>query len=168
VTWLQTFTSPPGKTVHFNDEISTFTMTWTTGPSARVVTLYHGASTSVNRYYAYGPTSDNATPHWYDFTFDSTTGTGAEFVGDKILLHFVDGQRGDNDSTANSITHIGAPALVTDIPSTNTTNYAGCTIVALPSQSTGNADWVLISLFLAFVALVRRRAHNDRIQCVPR
>jgi cyclophilin family peptidyl-prolyl cis-trans isomerase len=166
--WLATFDPPPGKTVQFNDEISTFTMTWTTGPSARVVTLYHGANASVNRYYAYGPTPGNASPHWYDFTFDSTTGTGAEFVGDKILLHFVDGQRGDDDPTNGSVSHTGAPALVTDITTTISSNYAGCTIAAMPSQSTGNGDWVVVSLFLAFVALVRRRARNGRIQRVPR
>lgn len=157
---LATFTSPSGKTVQFNDGISTFTITGLTGLTGRIVTMLYGSATTPNRYYAYGPTSDNTTPHWHDFSYDATTGTGAEFVGNKILLHFVDGQRGDNDPTANSITHIGAPVLVTDIPSMNTSNSAGCTIAALPSQSAGNGDWVVVSLFLAFVALVRRRARR--------
>ncbi len=128
------------------------------GPAGRVVTLYHGVNASVNRYYAYGPTPDNATPHWYDFTFDGTT--GAEIVGNKILLHFVDGQRGDNDLTVNnSITHTGAPVQETDII-TSSSSSSGCSIAATPSQSTGNGDWVVVSLFLAFVALVRRRARR--------
>ncbi|MGA9032179.1 MAG: peptidylprolyl isomerase [Sulfuricaulis sp.] len=159
--WLATFTPPFGKTVQFNDEISRFTMSGAMGPAGRVVTLYHGINASVNRYYAYGPTPDNATPHWYDFTFDGTT--GAEIVGNKILLHFVDGQRGDDDLTVNnSITHTGAPVLETDITtsSSSSSNSYGCSIAARPSQSAGNGDWVLVSLFLAFVALVRRHTRR--------
>jgi len=166
VSWLKTFTPPPGKVVQFNDEISRFTMTWTTGSASRVVTLYHGATTSVNGYYAYGPTSDNPTPHWYDFTYDGTT--GAEIVGNKILLHFVDGQRGDDDLTADgSITHTGAPVLVTDIATSSPTSV-GCSIAATPAQMRGNGDWILVSMFLAFVALVRRRNRLDRIAATRR
>ncbi len=160
--WLKTFTPPSGKAVQFNDEISQFTMTWTTGPASRVVTLYHGAATNVNGYYAYGPTSDNPTPHWYDFSYDGTT--GAEIVGNKVLLHFVDGQRGDDDLAVNgSITHTGAPILVTDIPTSSPTSV-GCSIAATPSQMRGNSDWIVVSMFLAFVALVRRRQHRDRTE----
>lgn len=158
--WLQSFTPPPGKTVQFNDEISEFTMTWpANSPTTRIVTLYHGAATSVNGYYAYGPTASDPSPHWYDFSYDATTGTGAEFVGNQILLHFVDGQRGDNDSIANSVTHIGAPVLITDTPAVPTTS-AGCSIATTPAQMHGNGDWIVVSMFLAFVALVRRRARQ--------
>lgn len=160
--WLQTFTPPPGKIVQFNDEISRFTMTWTTGSTTRVVTLYHGANANVNGYYAYGPTSDNLTPHWYDFTYDGVT--GAEFVGNKILLHFVDNQRGDDDPTAGTITHTGAPVLITDIPSSSASGSSGCSIASRPTSITSSGDWILVSMFLGFVALVRRRAGRDRIQ----
>jgi len=161
--WLASFTTPPGKTVQFNDEISQFTMTWPTGSSAtRVVTLYHGANASVSGYYAYGPTPNNPTPHWYDFSYDGQT--GAEIVGNKILLHFVKGQRGDDDFAANnnSITHTGAPVLVTDT-ATGSSSSAGCSIASTPSQMRGNGDWIVVSMFLAFVALVRRRTRCDRI-----
>ena len=166
--WLQTFTPPPGKTVQFNDEISSFTMTWPAGSSAtRVVTLYHGAATSVNGYYAYGPTASDPSPHWYDFSYNGVT--GAEIVGNKVLLHFVDGQRGDDDldSTNNSITHTGAPVLVTDT-AISSSSSSGCSIAASPSQMKGNGDWILISMFLAFVVLVRRHTRHDRIQQSPR
>ena len=160
--WLTTFTPPSGKTVQFNDEVSTFTLTGTIGTS-RVVTLYHGAATSVNGYYAYGPTPNDPSPHWYDFSYDGVT--GAEIVGDKVLLHFVDGQRGDDDldATNNSITHTGAPVLVTDT-ATGSSSSSGCSIATTPSKMRGNGDWILISMFLAFVALVRRRARHDRLQ----
>ena len=63
-----------------------------------------------NVYYKFGPTPDNPEPHWYEFLYDGIT--GAEFVDDKIILHFVDGQRGDDDLIANgSTTDIGAPGI---------------------------------------------------------
>jgi hypothetical protein len=47
-------------------------------------------------------------PHWYDFTFDGTT--GAEISGNTIILHFVDGQRGDDDISDNgTIVDQGGP-----------------------------------------------------------
>ncbi|MGE5241626.1 MAG: peptidylprolyl isomerase [Bacteroidota bacterium] len=161
--WLAAFTPPPGKTVQFNDEISQFKMTWPAGsPTTRVVTLYHGAASSVNAYYAYGPTSDNPTPHWYDFSYDGQT--GAEIVGNKVLLHFVDGQRGDDDIAADgSVTHTGAPVLITDIPPSSSSSV-GCSIAATPTPIRGSGDWIVVSMFLAFVALVRRRHRLDRAE----
>lgn len=156
---LTAFTPPPNETVQFNDGIFTFTLTGVVGPTGRIVTLHNDDPTTANHYYAYGLTSDNPAPHWYDFTYDGTT--GAEFVGNEILLHFVDGQRGDNDPTPNSIIHIGAPVAVAALPSSSS---SGCTIAAMPSQTTNNGDWLVISMFLTFVALVRRRTRRDRIQ----
>lgn len=157
-TWLASLTPPSGKSVHFNDGISRFTLSGTMTPAGRVVTLYHGSTKSVNGYYAYGPTANDPSPHWYDFSYNGKT--GAEFVGNKVLLHFVDGQRGDDDLTVNdSVTHTGAPVLVTDT-ATGSSSSSGCSISATPSQMRGNGDWVLISMFLVFVELVRRRARR--------
>ena len=59
-------------------------------------------------YYKYGPTADDATPHWYEFMFDGQT--GAQILGNVITLHFVDGLRGDDDLQADGdIEDIGAP-----------------------------------------------------------
>ena len=58
-------------------------------------------------YWKYGPTPGEAA-HWYEFLYDGTT--GAEFNGNIITLHFVDGQRGDDDTAADgSISDDGAP-----------------------------------------------------------
>jgi len=46
-------------------------------------------------YRKYGPTPGNASPHWYDFMYDNTT--GAEISGNVVTLHFVEGSRGDDD-----------------------------------------------------------------------
>ncbi len=56
--------------------------------------------------------ANNPTDHWYEFLYDGTT--GAEILADKIVLHFVDGERGDSDLTANGvIADPGAPAILT-------------------------------------------------------
>ena len=54
---------------------------------------------SPSTYYKYGPTPDDTTPHWYEFLYDGET--GAEIIGNEVILHFVDGQRGDDDITEN-------------------------------------------------------------------
>ena len=70
-------------------------------------------------YRKFGPTPDNHTPHWYDFTYDGTT--GAEINGNVVTLHFVDSLRGDNDITSNEIITdpggLGQP--ITSVPTMN-------------------------------------------------
>ena len=57
-------------------------------------------------FYCFGPTPENPAPHWYDFSFDGTT--GLQIIGDQVILSFVDGGRGDHDLTANGrITSLG-------------------------------------------------------------
>jgi hypothetical protein len=64
---------------------------------------------TVDSYYKYGRTFDNPTPHWYPFMFDGST--GAEILPGKIILHFKDGQRGDDDLLINGvITEPGGPS----------------------------------------------------------
>lgn len=85
-----------------------------TGDSTRVA-LYYPLQITPSSYYRYGPTPDNTAPHWYDFSFDPTTNTGASFVGrvsitsvsgaplerNMVIINFVDGERGDDDLAAN-------------------------------------------------------------------
>jgi len=61
-------------------------------------------------YYKYGPTHAQPAPHWYAFMYDGQT--GAEIFDNRIVLHFMDGQRGDNDLWSNGIiVDPGAPGL---------------------------------------------------------
>ncbi|NUQ63575.1 MAG: hypothetical protein HUU20_13955 [Pirellulales bacterium] len=79
------------------------------------VTLYFPQGTIVNTYFKFGATSENTTPHWYEFRYDGTT--GAEILGDRIVLHFVDGQRGDDDLEANGrIVDPGSPGFTVRPP----------------------------------------------------
>ena len=86
--------------------------------SSTTLTLFLPQGTTANSYWKYGATPDNTTPHWYDFTFDLLTYTGATFQDinndgqSEIILNFVDGQRGDDDLAADGqIRDPGAPAL---------------------------------------------------------
>ena len=78
---------------------------------ATTVTLCLPDGASVSTYHKYGPTPDNHSPHWYEFIYDGQT--GAEINGNIITLHFVDGQRGDDDLSANGqIVEPGGPGKI--------------------------------------------------------
>jgi uncharacterized delta-60 repeat protein len=79
-----------------------------------VVTIYPHSDVVINSYYKYGkePRDDRSTTeiderldeHWYEFSFDERTATGAEYFDDdndgftdRVVLHLVDGERGDDD-----------------------------------------------------------------------
>jgi Ca2+-binding RTX toxin-like protein len=75
------------------------------------VTIPLPAGVTASSYFKFGPTADDATPHFYEFLFDAASGTGAEIFADRVVLHLVDGGRGDADGVANGvIVDPGAPA----------------------------------------------------------
>ena len=156
LSWLKKFTSPPNQTLHFNNGTLRFTMVGTiSADGKKTVTLHDGTATRPAYYYAYGPTADNPTPHWYDFSYDGET--GAEITNDRITLHFVDGKRGDDDYTANgSVTHTGAQAVVTSTTTSSSPASGGCSISTAPRDTLRAGDWMLVSMFLAMLALAHR------------
>lgn len=80
-----------------------------TGQST-TVTFFGDTGEPVNTYWKYGATLQNPSPHWYEFLYDGST--GARILNDRIVLHFVDGQRGDDDLIADGrISDPGAPAF---------------------------------------------------------
>jgi hypothetical protein len=85
---------------------------------ATSVTLYPRSQVRLTTYYKYGvEPNDNAatpnvnervTPHWYEFLYDGETGAeifddNADSYTDRIVLHFVDGRRGDDDRAFNGV-----------------------------------------------------------------
>ena len=85
------------------------------GEAVAVTIILHGGET-VNAYYKYGPEPGNPADHWYAFDYDGTT--GAEYAAGQIVLHLVDGERGDSDLTADGvIVDPGAPAVVSPVAS---------------------------------------------------
>ena len=96
--------------VDFPFQFFRFTITNISVTGEATVTLYLPAGTSISAYWKYGATPIDPEPHWYEFDYDGTT--GAEIFGNVVILHFVDGQRGDNDLTVNGmIVDPGAPGL---------------------------------------------------------
>jgi len=108
--------------------------------AATSVTVYtaHEADT----YYKFGPTADNPVDHWYEFLYDGTT--GAEFLDGRVILHFVDGERGDADLAANgTIDDPGALAIkVNQAPSAATilSPVAGASVTVGGSAGEEPAD----------------------------
>jgi hypothetical protein len=85
----------------------------TPGAATTVTLILHAKDTSLSTYYKYGPTSDNHADHWYSFLSYGTTGAEITHGTEQttVLLSFIDGQRGDDDLSANGeITDVGAPA----------------------------------------------------------
>lgn len=70
------------------------------GGSATVI-LYLPDGATPGMYYKYGQTPDMPLPHWYEFNYDGQT--GAEISANIVTKHFIDGQRGDDDITANAV-----------------------------------------------------------------
>jgi len=98
-------------------------------------------------WFMYGPEAGNPDDHWYRFDFDAASGTGAVIDGNEVTLHFVDGQRGDNDLSANGI--IGDPgAPATAIRNTLQTSGSGGGCSVLPGASVwrGGAWWLLLGM----------------------
>ena len=61
-----------------------------------VITLSSGSQPDT--FYNFGPEPGITTPHWYEFSFDGTTGAMYNTPGpDQITLRFLDGARGDDD-----------------------------------------------------------------------
>ena len=78
---------------------------------ATTVTLFPPPHVIPERYYKFGATADHPTPHWY--ALDADRVPGVEFLTDRVLLHFVDGQLGDDDLVVNGeIFDPGALAVV--------------------------------------------------------
>ena len=89
-----------------------------------LATFYFPSGFTFNTYSKYGPTLDDPFDHWYEFIFDGQT--GAEINESSIILHFVDGIRGDDDLTENGIIiDIGGPGVKAIIPSEYDSNPDG-------------------------------------------
>jgi hypothetical protein len=86
-----------------------FSVSGLTPGGATSVTLYLDSESS-DVYYKYGRIPGSSTEEVYEFSYDPETVTGAEFDGFNVILHFVDGNLGDDDLSANGvITDQGGP-----------------------------------------------------------
>jgi hypothetical protein len=89
---------------------------------AVTMTLPTGMSAPAgSTYWRYGNTPLNPFPHWYDWNYDPGTDIGAEIKGNTIILHFVNGARGDDDLDAENDTIEDAGSVGFPDPFTVTT-----------------------------------------------
>jgi PKD repeat protein len=99
-----------------------FSIDQVTDGGASTATLYLPPDSAFDTYYKYGRTPDLPESHWYEFLYDGTTGAelfddDSDGYTDRIVLYFVDGQRGDDDLTANGVVcDPGAPARKINVP----------------------------------------------------
>lgn len=122
-----------------------------------VVALHLPRNTAIAGYYKYGPTPENQAPHWYQFARSGAT--GADIVqtatSTRVLLHFVDAQRGDDVLTPDGMivdvggpSALAAPVLDLDVRSVD----FGTTPIGSPASrtvtiaNTGDADLVIGTL----------------------
>ncbi|MFQ5644880.1 MAG: choice-of-anchor U domain-containing protein, partial [Thiogranum sp.] len=98
--------------------------------------------------------------HWYSFDYDGDT--GAEIQGNRIILHFRDGERGDDDLTANGhITDPGGPAVVSI--SDSSSGGGGCSLTATGKGKSLSVDFMLLLISAFFLRLVYRRSRAHGI-----
>ncbi|MFV1972324.1 MAG: peptidylprolyl isomerase [Thiohalobacterales bacterium] len=149
----------PGFLAGFNltHGILGFEMTGLNPGDATVVKLYLPPGVEPKAYFKFGPTPDNAEPHWYEFNFDGET--GAVFNGNVVELYFVDGKRGDSDLTANGvIIDPGAPA----VEAKNTGGGGGgggggCSLNPAASHPLQAGAWWLLLALLAVIGSFTRQ-----------
>jgi hypothetical protein len=124
-------------------EFSQGVFSWTaTGLSAGeavsiTLTLHSTDTTNLpNSYWKFGPTPADSSDHWYNFEFDGTTGAQINQGTITITLHFVDGQRGDADLTANGqLSDLGGPAIYSEPSALTITITITITITGMGTQS---------------------------------
>ncbi len=116
--------------------------TGTQGTSATVTITYPSALPAGAVYWKYGKTAANHTPHWYQYS-------GAQIIGNTVVLTLTDGGAGDDDLTADS--------LITDPGGVATFNAAAATATAIPTLSQWGQLLLLSVLGLMGLAGVRRR-----------
>ncbi len=155
---------PDGMTLPYGNIAFTIENVAVGGEATVEVRLHDGKNCET--YYKYGFTPDNQTAHWYEFLYDDTTKIGAEVDGNVITLHFVDGEMGDDDLTADGvIMDDGAPANKTpDITPEDTGgggSSGGCFISTVASGSVAGLQvMLLISLLGSVIRFGIRRGRK--------
>ena len=102
---------------------------------------------SPKKYFKFGPTPDNPVDHLYEFDFDGET--GAEFDDNNVILHFVDGKRGDSDLLENGvITDPGTPALRAQNSASG--GGGGCSLRSEGAHIGQTGSWLLLCLIVLY------------------
>jgi cyclophilin family peptidyl-prolyl cis-trans isomerase len=122
------------------------------GGAARIkIKLPSGSA--IGKFIVLGPDTGNPAWHWYDFTPDAASGTGAAASLNEVTLDLVDGGRGDADRVVNGVINVnGAPA---EVFATTTGGGGGCALTEGDGTSRKAGAWLLLLLLCAVFALQR-------------
>ncbi|NOY17310.1 MAG: choice-of-anchor D domain-containing protein [Gammaproteobacteria bacterium] len=148
-----------GATLNFPNGFFFFEIEGVPVGGSTTVTLYLPPGQEITNYFKYGvePIPQNnldVIPHWYLFEYNGST--GAELLGDRIVLHYVDGETGDNDLTQDGrIMDPGGPAILALNSSSSGGGGGGCSLSA-PKQNRGLPIDFIVLLFGLFVIRARR------------
>ncbi|HPJ66271.1 MAG TPA: choice-of-anchor D domain-containing protein [Desulfobacteraceae bacterium] len=118
-----------------------FTLTGVTPGGAAQVVLFLSGEASIDSYWKYGREPGDETVHPYEFML--ADGTGAEIIGNTIVLHFIDGEKGDDGLIAEgTIVDDGGP---------------GVTANTIPALSNVGMIALIIMLFTLAWFMIRKR-----------
>lgn len=118
------------------------------------VRLVLNPATGADAFFILSAEPGNLLDHWYDFTFDAASNTGYAVNGNEVLLHLVDGGRGDADHSANGVIIVtgGAGELLAA-----SSSGGGCSILSGTSSVHRAGAWWLLAGFLCVLQFYRRR-----------
>jgi len=123
-------------------------------------TIHLPENGAANNYFMYGILPNSPfLDQWYQFKFNGEV--GAEFLGNRVVLHFLDGWFGDNDLTANGrIVDPGGPATISTVSSSS--GGGGCALMERNLQATPAfpADIILLITGLLLIQRYRRQLNK--------
>lgn len=138
-------------TLNFNQGFYAFNIENVDIGGTATVTMTLPAGSNQSTYFKYGQVPNQALQSWYLFDFDGTT--GAEFRGNQVILHYVDGGRGDDDGEANGI--IVDPGGPAELNQSGGSSGGGCSMLTTTKQPRFPVDFVLLLTGLFVLGALR-------------
>lgn len=131
-----------------------FTITGLARGGSVVVTNFFHDDIDCDTVFAYGPTPDNPTPHWYEFLFDGDT--GAQFDLNGFTLTLLDGDVGDHalQGDGEITTTLAAACKIPPAPQLRLLNTTVTAATRISFNPTPNGRFTIITNAVPIVTSV--------------